>query len=86
MFKWQKYGVPTPGATTSPDHSPLFILLSTKDVLAWELYSMEYKPGRDNMTANCLSRLPLPAADYSQNQEPQMVAVLSPEIAALTME
>ncbi len=49
-------------------------------------YSIKYKPGQDNVTADCLSRLPLPATDYSQEQEPEMVAVLSPEFAAVTVE
>ncbi|KAK3505684.1 hypothetical protein QTP70_004101, partial [Hemibagrus guttatus] len=47
---------------------------------------MKYKPGRDNVTADCLSRLPLPVTDHSQEQEPEMVALLSPEFAAVTVE
>ncbi|KAL1279550.1 hypothetical protein QQF64_026223 [Cirrhinus molitorella] len=47
---------------------------------------MKYKPGQDNVTADCLSRLPLPVTDYGQEQEPEMVAVLSPEFAAVTIE
>ncbi len=47
---------------------------------------MKFKPGQDNVTADCLSRLPLPATDYSQEQEPEMVALLSPEFAAVTVE
>ncbi|RXN36595.1 EGF-containing fibulin-like extracellular matrix 1 isoform X1 [Labeo rohita] len=47
---------------------------------------MKYKPGQDNVTADCLSRLPLPVTAYSQEQEPEMVAVLSPEFAAVTVE
>ncbi len=45
---------------------------------------MKYKPGQDNVTADCLSRLPLPATDYSQ--EPEMVALRSPEFVAVTVD
>lgn len=85
--------------TLCTDHSPLSTLLSTKGLgragmrlARWSAhllcfnYSMKYKPGQDNVTADCLSRLPLPAADYSQEQELEMVAVLSPEFAAVTVE
>ncbi len=81
------------------DHSPLSTLLSTKGLgragmrlARWSArllcfnYSMKYKPGQDNVTADCLSRLPLPATDYSQEQEPEMVALLSPEFATVTVE
>ncbi|KAI2658619.1 Retrovirus-related Pol polyprotein [Labeo rohita] len=49
-------------------------------------YSMKYKPGQDNVTADCLSRLPLSVTDDNQEQEPETVAVLSPEFAAVTVE
>ncbi len=95
---WQKSGVPTPGAATllfaltTVPYPHCFLQgswMCRHDTCSTCLcfnYSMKYKPGQEKMTVDCLSRLHLPAADYSQEQEPELVAVLSPEFAAVTVE
>ncbi|CAM5089414.1 unnamed protein product [Eretmochelys imbricata] len=58
------------------DHSPLTTLLTTKGwgragyrIARWSArllsfnYELEYKPGNQNVVADCLSRLPLPSPD-----------------------
>uniref|UniRef100_A0A3B3T9U7 Gypsy retrotransposon integrase-like protein 1 n=1 Tax=Paramormyrops kingsleyae TaxID=1676925 RepID=A0A3B3T9U7_9TELE len=81
------------------DHSPLTTLLSSKGVgrarmriARWSArllcfnYTIEYKPGRDNVTADCLSRLPLSCAETTEDVELEMVAVLTSDFAAVTEE
>ncbi|KAL7856478.1 hypothetical protein SRHO_G00153770 [Serrasalmus rhombeus] len=85
--------------TLQTDHNPLTTLLSTKGlgragmrIARWSArllcfnYTIVYKPGTENVTADCLSRLPLPCMKEEQEQEPEMVAVVSPGFAAVTAE
>ncbi|KAK7881940.1 hypothetical protein WMY93_028114 [Mugilogobius chulae] len=47
-------------------------------------YSVVYRPGSQNYTADCLSRLPLPmSADIASDTEPEMVAQISATLASL---
>lgn len=48
-------------------------------------YAMEYKPGRDNVVADCLSRLPLPSSQPLEPDE-DMIAVVSVDLAAVTAD
>ncbi|KAJ8364452.1 hypothetical protein SKAU_G00132830 [Synaphobranchus kaupii] len=49
-------------------------------------YSIEYKPGRENVTADCLSRLPLPVTDPHEEPDIEMIAMVSADFAAVTAE
>lgn len=50
-------------------------------------YEVSYKPGSENVTADCLSRLPLPACEDTDSIiEPDVVAFLSAEPRALSLE
>ena len=64
--------------TLRTDHSPLTTLLASKGqgragmrIARWSsrmlsfIYDIQYKPGRENVTADCLSRLPLPSSEPS---------------------
>lgn len=48
-------------------------------------YTVEYKPGRDNVIADCLSRMPLPSSD-PQEQDEDIIAMVSVDLAAVTTE
>lgn len=77
--------------TLRTDHQALTTLLSTKGadragmrVARWSArllcftYDVEYRAGTLNHTADCLSRLPLPAAfPLAGDMEPELVALLS---------
>lgn len=79
--------------TLRTDHQALTTLLATKGigragmrVARWSArllcftYGMEYKPGSQNQTADCLSRLPLPA-NTAAVEEPEMVASVLPALS-----
>ncbi|XDV39047.1 hypothetical protein PO909_008342 [Leuciscus waleckii] len=86
--------------TLRTDHQALTTLLATKGmgragmrIARWSArllcfnYEVSYKPGAENVTADCLSRLPLPACeDADSTMEPDMVAFLSAELRALSLE
>ena len=85
--------------TLRTDHSPLTTLLSTKGlgragmrIARWSArllsfhYDIEYKPGRDNVTADCLSRLPLPVTDPHSEPDIELIALVSADFAAVTAE
>lgn len=85
--------------TLRTDHSPLTTLLSTKGlgragmrIARWSArllcfnYNIEYKPGRENVTADCLSRLPFLITEEHQDPELEMLAVVSADFAAVTAE
>lgn len=83
--------------TLRTDHQALTTLLTTKGigragmrVARWSArllcfdYDMVYRPGSQNYTADCLSRLPLPLpADPSTDVEPDIVAHISSTLSAL---
>ncbi|KAK7889395.1 hypothetical protein WMY93_024955 [Mugilogobius chulae] len=83
--------------TLRTDHQALTTLLSTKGmgragmrIARWSArllcfdYSVVYRPGSQNYTADCLSRLPLPmSADIASDTEPEMVAQISATLASL---
>lgn len=46
---------------------------------------MEYKPGRDNVIADCLSRMPLLSSD-PQEMDEDIIAMVSVDPAAVTTE
>ena len=48
-------------------------------------YTVEYKPGRDNIIADCLSCMPLPSSD-PQVLEEDIIAMVSVDSAAVTTE
>ncbi len=49
-------------------------------------YSVVYRPGSLNHTADCLSRLPIPApADSSTDVEPEIVAFISSTLCSLSV-
>ncbi len=49
-------------------------------------YSVVYRPGSMNHTADCLSRLPIPApADSSTDVEPEIVAFISSTLCSLSV-
>ncbi|KAL1272998.1 hypothetical protein QQF64_028860 [Cirrhinus molitorella] len=82
------------------DHQALTSLLATKGmgragmcIARWSArllclnYEVSYKPGSENVTADCLSCLPLPACvDTDSTIELDMVIFLSAEPRALSME
>ncbi|XP_041940375.1 uncharacterized protein K02A2.6-like [Alosa sapidissima] len=68
--------------TLRTDHSPLTTLLASKGqgragmrIARWSsrllsfTYDLQYKPGRENVTADCLSRLPLPHSEPSLEED-----------------
>ncbi|KAL0172252.1 hypothetical protein M9458_032563, partial [Cirrhinus mrigala] len=86
--------------TLRTDHQALTTLLATKGmgragmrIARWSArllcfnYEVSYKPGSENVTADCLSRLPLPTCvDTDSAIEPDMVAFLSAEPRAFSLE
>lgn len=83
--------------TLRTDHQALTTLLSTKGmnraglhIARWSAgllcfaYDVIYKPGSQNHTADCLSRLPLHVpADPSTDVEPELVALISSTLSSL---
>lgn len=79
------------------DHQALTTLLSTKGisrdgmrVARWSArllcfdYDIVYRPGSQNYTADCLSRLPLPVpSDSILDAEPDMVAQIAATLSSL---
>ena len=49
-------------------------------------YTIEYKQGCDNVIADCLSRLPLPNTEPQVEPDIEMVALVSDDFAAVTVE
>ena len=86
--------------TLRTDHQALTTLLSTKGirragmrVARWSArllcfdYDVIYRPGSQNYTADCLSRLPLHApADSTLDAEPEMVAQVSAILSSLAVD
>ncbi|CAM5077234.1 unnamed protein product [Eretmochelys imbricata] len=81
------------------DHSPLMMLLTTKGlgragyrIARWSArllsfnYELEYKPGNQNVVADCLSRLPLPSPDGPPEDEDVVVALITSALTTLTKE
>ncbi|CAM4643089.1 unnamed protein product [Lepidochelys kempii] len=81
------------------DHSPLTTLLTTKGlgragyrIARWSArllsfnYELEYKPGNQNVIADCLSRLPLPSPDGPLEDEDVVVALITSTLTAVTRE
>ncbi len=80
------------------DHQALTVLLSSKGndrtgmrIVRWAArllcfnYDVIYRPGALNNTADCLSRLPLPASEEDcLDAEPEFVAFLSPAMSDLS--
>lgn len=48
-------------------------------------YTVEYKPGRDNVIADCSSRMPLPSSD-PQELDDDIIAMVPVDFAAVTTE
>lgn len=81
------------------DHQALTNLLTTKGmgragmrIAHWAarllcfVYDVVYGPSSQNHTANCLSRLPIPApADSSGDLEPEIVALISSPLSSLSL-
>ncbi|CAM4644478.1 unnamed protein product [Caretta caretta] len=80
-------------------HSPLITLLTTKGlgragyhIPQWSArllpfnYELEYKPGNQNVVADCLSRLPLPSPDGPPEDEDVVVALITSTLTAVTRE
>ncbi|KAL7839056.1 hypothetical protein SRHO_G00257140 [Serrasalmus rhombeus] len=76
--------------TLRMDHSPLTTLLSSKGhgragmrIARWSArlmtytYDIQYKPGRENVTADCLSRLPLRCEEPCLDNDEEVVALTS---------
>ena len=83
--------------TLRTDHSPLTTLLSRKGlgkagmcVARWSArllsfnYDIQYKPGSENVSADCLTRLPLPTSEPSL--EDDEVVTLMSTLTALAAE
>ncbi|CAM4651839.1 unnamed protein product [Lepidochelys kempii] len=81
------------------DHSPLMTLLTTKGlgragyrIARWSArllsfnYELEYKPGNQNVVADCLSRLPLLSPDGPLEDEDIVVAVITSTLTTVTKE
>ncbi|CAM5127875.1 unnamed protein product [Eretmochelys imbricata] len=81
------------------DHSPLIMLLTTKGlgkagyrIARWSarllpfIYEQQYKPGNQNVVADCLSRLPLPSPDGSPENEDVVVVLITSTLTAVTRE
>lgn len=85
--------------TLRTDHQALTTLLTTKGmgragmrIARWAArllcfdYNVVYRPGSLNHTADCLSRLPIPApADSSTDVEPEIVAFISSTLCSLSV-
>ncbi len=85
--------------TLRTDHQALTTLLTTKGmgragmrIARWAArllcfdYNVVYRPGSLNHTADCLSRLPIPApADSSAEVEPEIVALISSTLCSLSV-
>ncbi|KAL1251129.1 hypothetical protein QQF64_018925 [Cirrhinus molitorella] len=94
--KWRTYLWGT-RFTLRTDHQALTTLLTTKGmnraglrIARWSArllcfdYEVVYKPGSQNHTADCLSRLPLHGpADASTDVEPELVALISSTLSSL---
>uniref|UniRef100_A0A3B3RYT1 Gypsy retrotransposon integrase-like protein 1 n=1 Tax=Paramormyrops kingsleyae TaxID=1676925 RepID=A0A3B3RYT1_9TELE len=82
------------------DHQALTTLLTTKGtdcagmrIARWATrllcfdYSVEYRAGSENYTADCLSRLPLPfVSDTTSDAEPEFVTLVSTALTAISKE
>ena len=81
------------------DHSPLTTLLSSKGfgragmrIARWSArllsfnYEIVYKPGHQNVTADCLSWLPLPMTEPYHKSDVEVVASVSGDCAAVPVE
>ncbi|CAM5075843.1 unnamed protein product [Natator depressus] len=84
------------------DHSPLTTLLTTKGlgragyrIARWSArrllsfnYELEYKPGNQNVVADCLSRLPLPfsSPDGPPEDDDVVVALITSTLTEVTRE
>ncbi|CAM5080288.1 unnamed protein product [Natator depressus] len=81
------------------DHSPLTTLLTTKGlgraayrIARWSARllsfneELEYKPGNQNVVADCLSRLPLPSPDGPPEDEDVVVVLITSTLTAVTRE
>lgn len=72
--------------TLRTDHSSLTTLLASKGragmrIARWSSrllsfnYDIQFKPGRDNVTADCLSRLPLPSSEPSLEDDIEVALI-----------
>ncbi|CAM5074127.1 unnamed protein product [Natator depressus] len=81
------------------DHSPLMTLLTTKGLgragyltARWSAsllsfnYELKYKPGNQNVVADCLSHLPLPSPDGPPEDEDVVVALITSTLTAIIRE
>lgn len=81
--------------TLRTDHTSLTTLLASKGqgragmrIARWSSrllsfnYDIQFKPGRDNVTADCLSRLPLPSSEPSL--EDDIEVALTSALTAIT--
>ncbi|CAM4650968.1 unnamed protein product [Lepidochelys kempii] len=81
------------------DHSPSTMLLTTKGlgragyrIARWSARllsfncELEYKPGNQNVVADCLSCLSLPSPDGSPEDEDVVVALITSTLTAVTKE
>jgi len=81
------------------DHSPLTTLLSSYGlgragmrIAHWSAcllsfnYEIVYKPGHQNVTADCLSRLPLPTTEPYHEPDIEMVVLVSGDCPAVPVE
>lgn len=96
--KWRTY-VWGHRFTLRTDHQALTTLLTTKGmgragmrIARWAArllcfdYNVVYRPGSQNHTADCLSRLPIPApADSSADLESEIVALISSTLCSLSV-
>nr|XP_055041695.1 uncharacterized protein K02A2.6-like [Misgurnus anguillicaudatus] len=80
--------------TLRTDHQALTTLLATRGmnragmrIARWSArllcfnYNLEYRPGKSNFVADCLSRLPLPHSDAGQGEELGLIAEISKDIS-----
>lgn len=80
--------------TLKTDHQALTTLLATRGmnragmrIARWSArllcfnYNLEYRPGKTNCVADCLSRLPLPDSDAGQEEELGLVAEISKDLS-----
>ena len=49
-------------------------------------YEIVFKPGHQNVTADCLSRLPLPMTEPYHEPDVEMVALMSGDCTAVPVE